>query len=449
MAFQTRCPECQAKLTLEDTPDADESIECPKCGNQFMAKPLKKKKADDGGDKGDEKGGEKPAKKGDKKKDKGEKGGKTAEAGPKKRKTKKKKSNKVIMILMAAGGLGILTCVALIGYLVLGKVSKVDEALSHVPGDFNHIRGMNVGLIARYPGYLTELTPQFNVVVKDVATELAAAAPPQAVPGIDDAAIAFTDYAIHAKRKVNGGVNGQVVVIRTREKINFAEVGPKLGAAANIDGVPCFRSSARGLMNNAMIFSPNNRLIVVVLATGQQDAVLRTSMGGPKAKDTTRAGKLTDAGKKISSGHLWTMVVTEGDLAGYAKAIGDSIKKDFPKVAGALQGTKVYGTWMMFGTAVRVGVGCDADTRDTASEIATSLKEGPLGKGDDSEMPNESKKVVSNHSSKEFKAELMANIKYSYTGTCVYAESKVNFEKAKPILSMFNRPDMADAAPGK
>ena len=32
MAYQTRCPECQAKLRLDDTPAADEEVECPKCG---------------------------------------------------------------------------------------------------------------------------------------------------------------------------------------------------------------------------------------------------------------------------------------------------------------------------------------------------------------------------------------------------------------------------------
>lgn len=431
MAFQTRCPECQAKLTLEEAPDADESIECPKCGNQFAAKPLKKKKAADDGD-------DPPAKKKDKEKKPKDKDPKAA-AGPKKRKTKKKKSNPLILYLMAGGGLVILVCVGLIGYLVFGRVGKVDEMMMHVPNDFNLVRGMNVGLIARYPGYMTELDPQFNKVVKEVAAELASAA------GENDP-VAFTDYALHAQRK-KGGTTGEVVVVRTRQKIDFGAMGPKIGAAAAVDGATAYKSNARGKMAGAVVFSPNNRLLVVVLNTGQQDAVLRASVGGPKAKDTTLAGKMTDAGKKISSGHIWTMVVTEGDLAGYAKEIGAAVKKDFGKLAKELETTKFYGVWLMFGTSVRVGLGLDCDTKDTAAEVAKYLRDGPMGKGDDSEVPNESKKVLVGHGTKEFKSELLANIKYTYTGTCVYAESKVSFEKAKPIISQFNNPNLGDAKP--
>lgn len=429
MAFVIRCPECQAKLTLDDTPDADESIECPKCGNQFTptAAAAKVKKKDGGDDKP-----KKKKKDGDKKaKDK------AAPAGPKKRKTKKKKSNPVILYLMAGGGLVILAAVIGIGYFVFGRTSKAEDMLSRVPGDFNLVRGMNVGLIARYPGYLPTLDPQFKNGVEEVANELATAA--GGGTGLD-----FVDYAVHAKKK-DKGLAGQVFVIRTRQKIDGKAIGSKLGPESNLDGMPYYKAKGAGLMNGAIVYSPNDRLIVVVPATGSQDAIFRASAGGPKAKDGTLWGKLGDAGKKISSGHIWTMVVASGDLSKYISTMGDQIKKDFPKLGGAMATSKFFGHWVMFGTSVKVGMGIDTDTKDTAAEIATSLKEGPLGKGDDSEMPNESKKAFNQHSSKEFKSELLANIKYTYTGACVYMESKVNFEKARQIINLFNNPFLTES----
>lgn len=432
MAFSTRCPECQAKLTLEDTPDADESIECPKCGNQFTpTAAAAKSKKKDGGDE------EKPKKKGDKKKKSKEKEKAAAPAGPKKRKTKKKKSNPIILYLMAGGGLVILAAVIGIGYFVFGRVGKAEAMLSHVPGDFNLVRGMNVGLIARYPGYMPTLDPQFKNGVEDVANELAIAA--GGGTGVD-----FVDYAIHAKKK-DKGLSGQVIVIRTRQKIDGKAIGAKLGAESNLDGMPYYKATGRGLMNGAIVYSPSDRLIVVVPATGSQEAIFRASAGGPKAKDGTLWGKMGDAGKKISSGHIWTMVIATGDLSGYISAMGAAIKKDFPKLGGAMGSSKYFGQWVMFGTSVKVGMAVDTDTKDTASEIATALKEGPLGKGDDSEMPNESKRLVSMNGTKEFKSEFLANVKYTYTGACVFLESKVNFEKGKAIINAFNNPFLTEA----
>ena len=37
MAFDIRCPECKAKLRLDEAPDPDTPIECPLCGSQFAA----------------------------------------------------------------------------------------------------------------------------------------------------------------------------------------------------------------------------------------------------------------------------------------------------------------------------------------------------------------------------------------------------------------------------
>jgi predicted Zn finger-like uncharacterized protein len=431
MAYQTRCPECQAKLTLDDIPAADEAIECPKCGNQFTTgsakgkaprpepeKKLKKKKEKE---KSPEKKPKKDAKEGN---------------AVKVRKTKRKKSNPIILYLMAAGALIILGAIGGIGYLLFGRVGKMDEMMTHVPGDFNLIRGMNVGLISRYPGYLPELDPQFNKEVRDVAAELARAAG-------EEKPIDFVDYAVAAKKK-QGGLAGQIFVIRTRVAIDAKAIGAKLGAESNADGTPYYRATGQGLMANAIVYSPNNRLLVVVPAIGQQDAIFRASLGGPKAKEGTMAGKYGDAGKKITSGHIWTLINASGDLQNYVKSMGDALKKDFPPLGNQMSNSKFFGTWVTFGTSIKLGAAIDCDTKDTASGIATHLTEGPLGKGDDSEIPNESKKVLTFTGSKVFKETFLANIKYTYTGSCAFLQSYMPFTKSQEMMRVFNNPSMGE-----
>ncbi len=431
MAYQTRCPECQAKLTLDDIPAADEGIECPKCGNHFTsaAAPAASK-----GGRAEPEKKLKKEKKGDKK------------AAPKRdtrasndikiRKTKKKKSNRTILYLMAAGALIILGAIGGIGYLLLGRVGKVDEIMTHVPGDFNLVRGMNVSLISRYPGYLPELDPQFNKDVRDVAADLASAA------GQDDAR-EFVDYAVQAKKK-QGGLAGQVFVIRTRLAIDGKAIGTKLGAEQNADGTSYYRANGRGLMAGAIVFSPNNRLLVVVPAGAQQEAIFRASLGGPKAKETSLAGKYGAAGKKITAGHLWTLVCANGDMQPYISSMGESIKRDFAPLGNQMIKSKYFGTWVTFGTSIKMGAAIDCESKETAQTIATSLSEGPLGKGDDSEVPNETKKVMQFAGNKVFKETFLANIKYTYTGDCAYLQSYMPFTKAAEMLRIFNNPFLGD-----
>ncbi len=432
MAYQTRCPECQAKLTLDDIPAAGEAIECPKCGNQFTGgagkgrapreEPEKKLKKKD-----------KPAEKKSKKDKKDKTGGNAVKV----RKTKKKKSNPIILYLMAAGALIILGAIGGIGYLLFGRVGKVDEMMSHVPGDFNLIRGMNVGLISKYPGYLPELDPQFNKEVRDVAADLASAAG-------EEKAIDFVDYAIVAKKK-QGGLAGHIFVIRTRVAIDAKAIGAKLGAEANADGTPYWRANGRGHMANAIVYSPNNRLLIVVPAGAQQESVFRTSLGGPKAKENTMAGKYGDAGKKICAGHLWTLIQNTGDLQNYTKSMGEALKKDFPPMGNQMVNSKFFGSWVIFGTYIKVGAAVDCDTKDTAKEIATHLTDGPMGKGDDSEIPNETKKILTFSGNKVFKETFLANIVYTYAGACAYLQSKMPFSKSQEMLRLFNNPAMGES----
>jgi hypothetical protein len=439
MAYQARCPECQAKLNLDEAPAADELIECPKCGNQFApaaaAKAAKKAAVGAGVGKADGR----PEKKKKDKKGKAGKGGK-GEGGVKRRKMKQKKSNRTILILMVLGGLTILGAVGGIGYYVLGRAGKVEEMLSHVPGDFNVIRGMNVGLISRYPGYLPQLDPQYNNAVKNVADDLATAV------GEADG-MALVDYAVHAKRK-QGGTTGEVFVIRTKTTFDPTLLANKYGAAQNADGQTYHKAPAGSALRGAIVYSPNNRMIVVVSAVGQQDGIFRTSAGGMKQKENSFAGKMNATIKKVTAAHIWTLVYASGDHQNYLSAMADLVKPDFPVLGNQMAKSKVYGVYLTFGTKVKCGVAFECESKDAAKEVATSLSEGPLGKGDDSEIPNKSKSLVSFSGSKEFKSEYLANIKYSYTGECAYAESTPYFPKSGQIITAFNNPFMGDGGTG-
>ena len=130
MAFDTRCPECKAKLQLDEAPDSDLPIECPKCGSLFRApRPEgdKKPKADKGSD-------DKKAKSGGKK-----------PFVAKKKKAKKKRTNPVF--LLAAIGFGFIALGVIFSTLIwlAGRAGRVEEMLTYVPGDANWARGVNVG----------------------------------------------------------------------------------------------------------------------------------------------------------------------------------------------------------------------------------------------------------------------------------------------------------------
>jgi hypothetical protein len=434
MAYQTRCPECEAKLRLEETPAVDEMLECPKCGNQFTmsSKTASAGKSAPAG-KSERSSGKKESSEKADRPTKTEKKPKKVKSGiGKKKKVRKKKSNNFILAMMGLGGFVILLSVIGIGYYVFGRVGKIDSMMSHIPADFNVIRGVNAGVITRYPGYSTEMDTQFGVAMREVADQLAP------IVGYDDGK-ALTDICMHATRKAGGGVNGEMLVIRTRRSYDVKSLAT-LGGEQNIDGQLCYKSIGNGLMKNALVFGPSNRLIVVVTTTGSQDAIARTSIGGPKQLDSVFVSKLGATGRRISAGHLWTIVASTGDLAKYNVDMAESVKKDFPELGDQLGKAKLFGQWVTFGTGVKVGVAFDCEDKENAKKVAVSLDTGPLGKGDDSEVPNGVRGLTSISGQKEFKSDYLANLTYTYTGECVYAEAKMLFAKTKQIIAAFNNP---------
>ena len=136
MAFDIRCPECQAKLRLDEAPDTDTPIECPRCGSQFTApgKPARKEKA------------ARKEKKKFAKKDM-----------PKVRQVKKHKTNPFVLVGAIVAGFATLIGVGFLMVYFLNRAGKVEEMLTYVPDSCNWARGVNVSQLAKYPGYKAEV----------------------------------------------------------------------------------------------------------------------------------------------------------------------------------------------------------------------------------------------------------------------------------------------------
>lgn len=447
MAFEVRCPECRAKLRLDEKPAADEAIECPRCGNQFAAaaaripavaaaaakKDRPTRDRDEGG---------KPAVK-----EKKPAGGKKAKAGaagvPKKRKAKKKKSNRTILTLMLAGALVILGSIGGMAYILLSKSGKLESMLVSVPGDCNLVRGVNVGQITRYNQYKSEADRMMAGPLKDCWGEIASAL---SLPKDQDS----PEYAVIAKAKA--GATGTVLVYRTRAPITDPKgFGAALGGSEQaVNGQTAYRVGGGGSLAGAVVYAPTDRVIVAVLPGSTQSDLLQKSVTGRQQPEGSFYGKMGRTGRKVTAGNIWALVRAEGDLRDYTKDLVKPIDKDFAPLPTNLGKSPLFGIWTSFGArGITFGAGFQCDSPESAAATITALRDGPLGKGDDQpEIPNALKKAYSAIASKEF-SEFLSNLKFSSSGDCAYMESRMSTkEKARQALTTFANPGIGDSGSG-
>jgi hypothetical protein len=237
MAFDIRCPECQAKLRLDEAPDADTPIECPRCGSLFTApgKAARKEKAART---------EKPKPKG---------------AMPKKRKVKKKKTNPIILVGAIVAGFASLIGVGFLMVYFLNRAGKVEEMLTYVPDSCNWARGVNVSQLAKYPGYKAEVEKYMTGPVTAAANELAAAA------GHDPDR--FVDYLIVAKNRGDRGAS-TMYVFRTQRSFRPDALGAELnGGVAQGDGTYKMPGAAPGVLAGATLYRSASRSTKPAAAT--------------------------------------------------------------------------------------------------------------------------------------------------------------------------------------
>lgn len=445
MSFEVRCPECRAKLRLDDEPAAVEAIECPRCGNHFepAAAPAaapKKKKAKESAP-GGKPGGEKTAVK--ERKPKAEKAGKAKAdpTAPKKKRAKKKKSNKTVLAFMLIGALVILTGIGLTAYVLFGASGKVEGMLVYVPADCNIVRGVNAGHISKYAGYRSELDKAMTGPIGDCWLEVASGM------GLSKADGETPEYAVQGKVKAGAG-SGTLFVYRTRKPFDPKALGAALGGAeAQAGGQSYFQLPGKnGLLNRAAVFAPSDRIIVVVPAGPRQADLVQKSIAGKTNPEGSFWNKMGKTGRKVSNGSTWILIRAEGDLQNYIRDLVKPVEGDFKQLADQANKSPTFGMWTSFGAKITFGAAIQCESVEAASALADFFKTGPLGQGDETvEPPNSLKTAFSSFKSKDM-SEFRSNLKFGSTGECAYLESRMTHkDKASSALSAFGNGNAGDA----
>ena len=396
MAFDIRCPECKAKLRLDDEPDSDTRIECPRCGSQFAAPDNAKPTP-------------KPTKttKGPKTKS----GPRVKGGAPKKRKAIKKKTNAFFLLLMIGLAFGGLIGVGASLIYFANKAGNVEEMLTYVPENCNWARGVNVGTMAKYPGYQAETDKFVTSDVKWVADELAGAAGHNAE--------GFLSYLIIAKSRTEGGVAGTMYVFRTMRSFKPGDVGANLpGSRDNGDGSYTI-SGGTGLLSGARVHMPTRRVIVVIPAGASQQQLMSGSLAGKNGKEGTFAGHLDDTGRVVTRGCLWLLIRQTGGQKNYAASSLEPLKSGLKSIHDrATKSSGMFGVWSTpGGTGVRFGVALQCESSKDAKDLVKAMQEGPLGKADESEPTNDMRSGgLSFTSDKKLWSEMMQYLRYKSKG---------------------------------
>jgi hypothetical protein len=95
---------------------------------------------------------------------------------------------------------------------------------------------------------------------------------------------------------------------------------------------------------------------------------------------------------------------------------------------------------------VRIGAAIDCGSDADASAFVKAMRNGPLGKQDESEPTNSMKQGFNIVSDKKTFSEVMQNISYRSKGAAAYLTSTVSGDNAKRVMDMFNSPTMATGA---
>ena len=405
MSFDLYCPECETRLRLDEQPDRDTPIECPRCGSTFT--PDESKPAPAGSE---AKSGGKPA--GGKRKKKGDDAPKSREF-----------MNPVLLLAIIATGLGAYIAVAAVTIHILGKAGRVTDMMAYLPDDCTVARGANLKILGRYPGYSAEYD---KYATPEVVATLEAL---HKASGLEEED-AFVDYVLT-------GVNteGTVHAIRCRDDFNPEQIAEALGGVpVDVGGTPCYQlpATAPGLLRGAHIYMPTYRHVVIVRGGGN---LLRKSLAGFDDPDKSFVAGLSDAGEKCMSGHTWVILRNKPLIDAIGKSVSeDKDLKGFTKVA---EGSGELGAWNSFGGRVRFGAAIDCGSSDAASDLASALRKSEYSKGDEAELSRPFKQAFSGSHNKEFLAYLSA-MSFESSGTAFYVISSVGGEQGIKLLNIID-----------
>ncbi len=425
MPFDTACPECSARLRLDAPPDRGAPVECPKCGALFV--PPRPKKA----------AAPPPADEPRTKKGKAERAAGAPAPLVFKRKVKKKKTNPVVLVAAIALGFGSLVGLGAGMMYMLNRAGKVEEMLTYVPGECNWARGVNVSQLSKYPGYAPEVDKHLTADVRAAVNALADAA--------DQPADKFLDYFVVAKSMPDARRESTMYVFRSQKAVNVAALNLAIGGSPT--GGPT--RGGKGVLVGATLYTPaagaTTKVFVVVPAGSES---LKAGVLGGKENSFAKTG-LDATGGLCVRGSIWLVGRSTGRLKGYTAAVTALVGNDLPALAAAGKNASTFGVWTTpGGGGVRCGVAMQCADAKTASDLVRSMKDGPLGRSDESEPTNQLKSAFSEVAEKKFFSEFMQMLSYRTRGECAYFVSSGTEDKATKLLTKYNSPTMAtDAGP--
>jgi hypothetical protein len=359
---------------------------------------------------------------------------------PKKRKARKQKSNKTVLFIMLGGALLILAGIGTMAYFLLSKSGKQEEILSCVPGECNLVRGVNTGHVYKYNQYKTEADRAMAGPLRQCWDAIAQGL---SLPA-DEAG--SPEYAVLAKQK-SGGPAAGLIVYRTRKPLSSLNiVGTALGGAEVAAGnQTAYRIGGSSGVGGSIVYTPTNRLIVVVLPSAQQNDLLQKSVAARQNPENSFWAKVGTTGRKVSSGNIWSLVRIDGALASYAKDMKKPVEGPFGPLAQQLDRTQVFGMWTSFGQKMTFGAAIQCESPEAASTLVNTLRDGPMGKQEDQpEIPNDLKNGLRQIQQKEW-SEFLSNLKFYSKGDCGYLQSfMTNKEKAGSALRLFINPDLTE-----
>jgi hypothetical protein len=423
MAVDLRCPSCKAKLRFDDPPEPGEEIECPKCSETFKA-PRTSTKV---------KPQSKPAKKAPEP-PKADEPKKVKVPPPQ---TKREFMNSFLLLGIVGGIMfGILVVLSVIQYFLNQAGAVVEETVSYVPTDCNIIRGINIKQMRSFPGYASEGDKLYTPELK-AAFEILA----DATGKPKDTLLTYMVQA-HERSKDRG--EGTLYFFATKDPVSksFASSIDKT-QEVSVQGETCYRLvSANGILNNALVYCPHGKLIALVPNGPLRDKLMGNVIASRNLGRKERTPELVGvAGKLALRGHIWTIIRPTGKLEKYIADTTGSVKKGLSALGSAGEKAKCMSFWISIGGGgVRMAGALELDSKSSAENLVKSMREGPLGKGDESEPPNDFKQAFSIAGQKSF-MEFMQYVDYQQEGTCAYFKSKVAVpDNARTFLQVLNGP---------
>jgi hypothetical protein len=404
MPFDTRCPHCNAKLRFDEPPDAGEPIECPKCEKKFPAPPQPR--------------AAEPSKDEPKKK----------QIEPRKVTAKERVHFNPILLLLIVGTLVSILIVSLgAWWWMLYKAGKAEEMLAAVPQNFNVLHGVNMKAMKNYQKLKAEqdkyYTQQAAGYYSDAAKKLGMSNP--------DGNLRY----FIAAREARGGNSPTLMLFLTNDPFDPADLGG---------------GQVKQLSGGASVCCPSPYIIAVAFngneASNLSAAADNIRQGKPKDAMHTKVGT---AGLMAIRGHIWAIIRPTGNLQNYFKESAEAIKQDgeLGKLRESFGSASLFASWTSFGGGgVRLGAAINCADSDAAKALVKDMRNGPLGKGDESEPPNNTKQVFNFLTMQK---EFLQYLEYRSSGECAYLISKMeNPEKAKPAMDQFTKAERAGAGAG-